>query len=159
ASRFWAVIIGIDDYKEIKSLDCCVANAESFQEYLVADLGVRIQLLLESKEYDSPGNPKYLSRTHIIDALLSLIDNHEIEKGDNTIIYYAGHSSSYKCSDYEMPDAKFSPGNIGYIEALCPIDRDTHGKAVPDISDRTLNTVLTLISRAKGHHITVILDC
>ncbi|KAK0462295.1 uncharacterized protein EV420DRAFT_1304397 [Desarmillaria tabescens] len=163
ASRFWAVVIGIDEYKEISILECGVADAQSFQQYLIADLGVpegRIQLLLGSKEHDSPTDPMCPSRTCIIDALLSLIDNHEIEKGDNIIFYYAGHGSSYKCSDYrddEMPDAKISPGNIGYIEALCPIDRDTHdanGEAVPDISDRELNTILKLISRAKGppHH-------
>ncbi len=30
---------------------------------------------------------------------------------------------------------------------------------MPDISDRELNTILTLISLSKGHRITVILDC
>ncbi len=49
-----------------------------------------------------------------------------------------------------------------YIETLCPIDRDTldaNGVLIPDISDRELNTLLTQISREKGHRITVILDC
>ncbi len=32
-------------------------------------------------------------------------------------------------------------------------------KAIPDISDRELYTILAEISRTKGHHITVILDC
>ncbi|SJL17896.1 uncharacterized protein ARMOST_21463 [Armillaria ostoyae] len=49
-----------------------------------------------------------------------------------------------------------------YIETLCPIDRDkldANGVPIPDISDCELNTLLTLISREKGHRITVILDC
>ncbi len=108
----------------------------------------------------------YPSRMHITNTLLSLIYHPQIEEGDNIIIYYAGHGSSYECSDWvdvENPEyEEISFGNTGYIESLCPIDRDTRdadGNIVPDISDRELNTILTLISRAKGHHITVILDC
>ncbi len=60
---------------------------------------------------------------------------------------------------------------LKFIEALCPIDRDTirvsndgkpvldDDKYVPDISDREFNTILTQISRVKGDCITVILDC
>ncbi|KAK0184134.1 caspase domain-containing protein, partial [Armillaria mellea] len=161
ASRSWAVVIGIDAYEHIPPLKCSVTDAQSFQEYLTTKLGVpkrRIQLLLGSKKHASAEVSKsadismYPSRAHITNTLLSLIDNPHIEKDDNIIIYYAGHGSSYH----------FSPGNTGYIEALCPIDRDTldvNGNTIPDISDREFNTILTLISRAKGHHITVILDC
>ncbi|PBK79273.1 hypothetical protein ARMGADRAFT_1013539 [Armillaria gallica] len=49
-----------------------------------------------------------------------------------------------------------------YVEAFCPIDRDTfdsNGDPVPDISDWELNTILSVLSRAKGHCITVLLDC
>ncbi len=95
------------------------------------------------------------SRDHIIGALLSVIDNPKIGYGDNIIIYYSGHGSYY-----EFP-AEEEEGSES-IETLCPIDRDTpggDGKPVPDISDRELNTSLSLISRKKGHRITVILDC
>ncbi|KAK0462291.1 GMC oxidoreductase-domain-containing protein [Desarmillaria tabescens] len=115
----------------------------------------------------SPGLPIYPSRAHIINTLLSLINNPHIEKDDNIIIYYAGHGSSYECSEYKNVDnpeyeEEISFASTGHIEALCPIDRDTcdaNGNPVPDISDREFNTILTLISRAKGHHITVILNC
>ncbi|KAK0494017.1 peptidase C14, caspase domain-containing protein [Armillaria luteobubalina] len=127
------------------------------EQYLAEDLGVprnRIQLLLGSKEHTSPGDPANPSRANIINALLSIIDNPEILSGDNIIIFYAGHGSRYpferKCDAIE------------YIEALCPIDRDTIGdddRPVPDISDREFNIILTRISQEKGHHITVILDC
>ncbi len=96
----------------------------------------------------------YPSRAHIIDALLSIIDNPEILYGDNIIIYYSGHGSYY-LSEEQGDETE-------YIEALCPIDRDIFGddgKPIPDISDRELNTILTQISRVKGHRITVILDC
>ncbi|KAK0474394.1 hypothetical protein IW261DRAFT_553815 [Armillaria novae-zelandiae] len=127
------------------------------EKYMVESLGVpciRIQLLLGSKEHTSPGDPMYPSRAHIIDAFLGIIDNPEIIHGDNIVIFYARHGSCYplegKC------DAK------KYVEALCPIDRDTVGdddKPVLDISDREFNTILKQISRVKGHCITVILDC
>ncbi|KAK0475380.1 caspase domain-containing protein [Armillaria novae-zelandiae] len=175
ASRSWAVVIGIDAYENIPPLKCSVRDAQSFQEYLTTKLGipeVRIQLLLGFKKDASagssvsPDDPMYPSRAHIITTLLSLIDSPHIDKGDNIIIYYAGHGSSYHCSDYtNVEDANYheiSRGNTGYIEALCPIDRDAldvDGNPIPDISDREFNTMLTLISRAKGHHITVILDC
>ncbi len=126
------------------------------ERYLTEHLHVptsRIQLLLGFKEHTSPADPMILnpSRANIIAALLSIIDNPEILHGDNIIIFYSGHGS---CYPFE--------GKGDRIEALCPIDRDTigdNGKPVPDISDRELNTILTQISRGKGHCITVILDC
>ncbi len=128
------------------------------ERYLTEDLGVpsdRIQLLLGSKEHLSPGDPMNPSRRHIIGTLLSLITNSQIAHGDNIIIYYSGHGSYYPHHTQEDDEPE-------YIETLCPIDRDTlgeNGKPIPDISDRELNTILTLISRAKGNRITLILDC
>ncbi|PBK64971.1 hypothetical protein ARMSODRAFT_961560 [Armillaria solidipes] len=128
------------------------------EKYFTEDLGVpgnRIQLLVGSKEHTSPEDPMNPSRAHIISALLSIITNPEIAYGDNIIIYYSGHGSYY-------PPHTQEDGETEYIETLCPIDRDTldaNGVLIPDISDRELNTMLTLISRAKGHRITVILDC
>ncbi|KAK0214057.1 caspase domain-containing protein [Armillaria fumosa] len=155
-SRFYAVLIGIDEYASYP-LQGCVSDVRLLEKHLAEDLGVprnRIQLLLGSKEHPSPGDPMYPSRAHIIDTLLNITHNPEIIHGDNIVIFYAGHGSRYpfqvKC------------GAIEYIEALCPIDRDTIGdddKPVPDISDREFNTILTRISQAKGHCITVILDC
>ncbi len=88
ASRFWAVIIGIDQYQAITSLKCCVRDAKSFQDYLTVDLGVpgeRIQLLLDVPE---PKPPKiiYPSHANIIAMLVNLVNNPEIERGDNIII-------------------------------------------------------------------------
>ncbi len=129
------------------------------ERYLTEDLGVpgnRIQPLLGYKEHTSPDDPMYPSRAHIVGALLSLVTNPKISHGDNIIIYYAGHGSRYPLTEYDEDD------ETEYIEALCPIDRDTpgeDGEPVPDISDRELNTILTLISLSKGHRITLILDC
>ncbi|KAK0227274.1 peptidase C14, caspase domain-containing protein [Armillaria nabsnona] len=99
------------------------------------------------------------TRANIIETLLNLSVNDRIQDGDNIIIYFSGHGSSYRCSDYYK---KGSVESKGRIEALCPVDRapgNSFRDSVPDISDREFNTILTEISRTKGHHITCILDC
>ncbi|SJL17914.1 uncharacterized protein ARMOST_21484 [Armillaria ostoyae] len=157
ASRFWAVLIGINEYASYP-LRGCVPDVRLMEKYLTKDLGMprsRIQLFVGSNEHTSPEDPMNPSRSHIISALLSIITNPEITFGDNIIIYYSGHGSCYPPHTEEDDETE-------YIEALCPIDRDIpgeNGKPVPDISDREFNTILSLISRAKGHCITVILDC
>ncbi|KAK0437903.1 uncharacterized protein EV420DRAFT_154423 [Desarmillaria tabescens] len=167
ASQFWAVLIGIDEYASYPLLGC-VSDARLMEKYLIENLDVpgdRIQLLLGSTEHTSSDHPMNPSRTRIIHTLLSIIGNSQIKYGDNIIIYYAGHGSCYPCTEglyNEEDDEKLAVEETGFIEALCPIDRDTvdsNGVPIPDISDRELNTILTLISQAKGSRITVILDC
>ncbi|KAK0219281.1 peptidase C14, caspase domain-containing protein, partial [Armillaria nabsnona] len=152
-----AVLIGINEYASYP-LHGCVPDVRLMERYLTEDLGIpsdRIQLLVASDEHASPEDPMTPSRAHIVSALLSIIANPGIAYGDNIIIYYSGHGSYYPPHAEEDDEPE-------YIETLCPIDRDTpgeDGKPVPDISDRELNTILSLISRAKVHCITVILDC
>ncbi|KAK0475372.1 peptidase C14, caspase domain-containing protein, partial [Armillaria novae-zelandiae] len=152
-----AVLIGINAYATYP-LRGCVPDVQLMEKYLTEDLGVpvdRIQLLVGSEEHQSLGDPTCPSRAHIVGTLLSLITNAEITYDDNIIIYYSGHGSYY-------PPHTEEDSETDYIETHSPIDRDTlgdDGNHVPDISDREFNTILFLISRAKGHRITVILDC
>ncbi len=49
-----------------------------------------------------------------------------------------------------------------FVEAFCPMDRDSRdskGVPIPDISDREVNTILSQIVNEKGSRITCILDC
>ncbi|PBK82758.1 hypothetical protein ARMGADRAFT_891942, partial [Armillaria gallica] len=89
----------------------------------------------------------------------NLSTNPKIQCNDNIIIYFTGHGSSYKCSDYYIEGG---PSVEGYIEALCPMDRTSSSgtdDSIPDISDREINTILTEISRTKGPHITFVPNC
>ncbi len=61
------------------------------------------------------------SPAHIIDALLGIITNPNVEYGDNIVIYFSGHGSYYQHSEFDDNEH----GELGYVEALCPIDRDT----------------------------------
>ncbi|PBK83576.1 hypothetical protein ARMGADRAFT_1136818 [Armillaria gallica] len=154
-SQFWAILIGIDSY-ECNPLRSCVRDALMVERYLTEDVGMpkhRIQCLFDSKEHASSDNYHIPTRVNIIQTLIGLMNNAEIQNGDNIIIYFSGHRSGYSTAGYcsNMNDS---------IEALCPINR-TEGNSshIPDISDREINTILQNISHAKGHHITFLLDC
>ncbi|KAK0435912.1 hypothetical protein EV421DRAFT_2022352 [Armillaria borealis] len=80
-------------------------------------------------------DPLTTSRANIGNILHSLIDNPGIERGNNTIVYYAGRAA---------------------------IDRDTidtDGPPIHDIYDRELNAPFTEIFRSNGHKITFFADC
>ncbi|KAK0188287.1 caspase domain-containing protein [Armillaria mellea] len=162
-SNFWAVVIGIDAYKS-SPLRGCVSDALLVEKYLKEELGVpqeRIHLLLGS-QHTSSEDLYFPSRTNIVNTLLSLVDNPQIQVGDNIIIYFAGHGAGYFPNEYNFgePENHHSLRNDS-IEAICPIDRDTidnSGLRVPDISDREINSIFHQISRSKGHRITFFLD-
>ncbi|SJL17249.1 uncharacterized protein ARMOST_20795 [Armillaria ostoyae] len=162
-SCFWAVLIGIDAYKSLP-LQGCVSDTKLMKKSLVENVGVLekcIQCLLGSHIPTPLGDPFTPSRSNIVNMLYSLIDNPDIEPGDNIIIYYMGHSLSYYCSEHLSTESICQTGDCP-VEALCPIDRDTIDSDehwIPNISDRELSTLLTMISQAKGHHITLITDC
>ncbi|KAK0460626.1 uncharacterized protein EV420DRAFT_1478384 [Desarmillaria tabescens] len=181
SSRIWAALIGIDGYSTYP-LDGCVEDALAMADYLVKDLAVpkgRIQLLLGPRNNsNASAEASFIpSRRNILSLLRSLINNDEIKHGDPIIIFAAGHGYRYPVSeddhdndsdyggeendsDYDTEHDCKSPPK--FVEAFCPIDRDTLDSSddpIPDISDWELNTILSELSRAKGHRITVLLDC
>ncbi|KAK0492687.1 caspase domain-containing protein, partial [Armillaria luteobubalina] len=165
ALRFGAVLIGIDAYQS-NPLQGCVSDALKMKRLLTEKFKVpehRIQCLLGSAN-STPGNSIIPSRANIVNALYNLIDNDEIQRGDNIIIYYAGHGSSYRCSQQCTRKSSCCKAGICPIEAICPIDCDTRNPSdsrcwIPDISDRELNALFAQISCTKGHKITFFADC
>ena len=114
-------------------------------DYLVEHLGVpkdRIRLLHNA------------SREVIIDALYDLRDDVRIQFGDNILVHFSGHGSSYQAKSF----FKTRVSSVGSIEAICPSDRSADYE-IPDISDRELNTILSEVRDAKGGNITFIIDC
>ncbi|KAK0443321.1 peptidase C14, caspase domain-containing protein [Armillaria borealis] len=99
------------------------------------------------------------TRENIIRTLVNLSTNSKIQRSDHIIVFFSGHGSSYACSSYFKDDI----GRSGNVEVLCPMDRTSrnvpHRSIIPDISDREINVILKRICHAKGHQITVILDC
>ncbi len=162
------MLIGIDGYPYYP-LHGCVSDAKLMERYLIDDLGVpsnRIQLLLGTSGVEVNPDLGIISptRANIIRTLYSLIDNCNIKRGDNIVVYFAGHGARYAAREYYRsripPDASLA--SIRPMEALCPMDRtdlDATGLPIPDISDREINAIFTQISLTKGHAITLILDC
>ena len=139
--HLWALIIGNDRYQSLP-LGGCVNDAHLVEKFIITYLNVprgHIRLL-ENADRDT-----------ITNALYDLRDNKGIQPGDNILIHFSGHGSSYDASDYFIT----LPTRAGSMEALCPIDRGL----VPDISERELNSILSEIQAAKGSNITVFLDC
>ncbi|KAK0443272.1 peptidase C14, caspase domain-containing protein, partial [Armillaria borealis] len=153
-----AVLIGIGGYP-YSPLHGCVSDAKSVKKYLIEDLGVpknRIQLLLGTSDgLDLDATSP--TRANLIKTLYSLVDNPDIKRGDNIIVYFAGHGTRYAAKEHYRSEHRREP-----TEALCPMDRtdmDSTGSPIPDISDREINAIFTQISLTKGHTITLILDC
>ncbi|KAK0492686.1 hypothetical protein EDD18DRAFT_1008714, partial [Armillaria luteobubalina] len=166
ASRFWAVLIGIDVYQSQDHLDGCVSDASMMRKFLIQELKVPehcIQCLLGSNN-PIRGSPMKPSCTNIVDMLYSLIGNVQIKSSDNIVIYYAGHRLSYYCSLAGQCTATGSStclsAGVCPIQAMCPIDCDTKnadGSLISDISDRELNTLFEEIVCAKGRDLKITL--
>ncbi len=126
------------------------------ERHLTKDLSVpkhEIQSLLGSKEHTSLDKCHIPTPVNIIQTLVGLIDNAEIQNGDNVIIYFSGHGTGYSTMGYcaNVNDS---------IEALCSINhRESNGLHIPDISNWEIDMIFQNISCVKGHHITFILDC
>ncbi|KAK0443315.1 hypothetical protein EV421DRAFT_2035572 [Armillaria borealis] len=179
ASRFWAVLIGIDMYSS-RRLSGCVADTKAIEEYLTKDLGVqkhRIQRLFSTSS--QPRTKSAVSFIHSIaknarTALRHLRDSFTGNSKDlpldiessiptraNIIDTLLSLSTNSEIENEYLPYEGTSVADKGSIEALSPIDRTPPDSEVtiPDISDREINSILKEISRTKGHRITLILDC
>ncbi|KAH8107997.1 hypothetical protein BXZ70DRAFT_884613 [Cristinia sonorae] len=152
ATRLFALIIGIDQYKSgnIWDLETCVDDAHIIKRWLTHDLHVpRRQIALLTNEF--------ATQTSIEETFMAhLVNNSAIERGDAIVIYFAGHGSSIRA-----PRGWFEDGSKD-VEVLCPYDhemRNTTGGRVGGISDRSLHAMIKDLSDAKGDNITLILDC
>ncbi|KDR76516.1 hypothetical protein GALMADRAFT_96265 [Galerina marginata CBS 339.88] len=146
--HMFALIIGIDKYNsdKLSSLRSAVSDALAIKNYLLNDLGVddsHIMLLLDETA----------TRKAIIDALQVLKDDHNIQRGDAILIYYAGQGMQIPAPDRWATERK---GNL--IGGIVPYDFD-EPTGIYAIPDRTLNRLIQGIMQIRGDNITLILDC
>ncbi|KAH7916567.1 caspase domain-containing protein, partial [Hygrophoropsis aurantiaca] len=151
ATRIFALIIGIDDYKSgrIWNLESCADDARRMSQWLTQDLHVpkdQISMLLN----------KDATKRQIEDTFMAhLVNNPDIVQGDAIVVYFAGHGSSIR------PPRDWCEGTASDVQVLCPYDHDSKGPEgrVAGISDRSLTAMLEELARTKGDNITLILDC
>lgn len=140
--KMWALLIGIDEYSDVRDLRGCVNDVEAVRIFLVNQLSVpeeQIRVLTNQEA----------KRANILQAFQEfLIDNAAIGQGDQLLFHYSGHGSRMRDTSGLEPD--------GYNETLVPHDARSAG--IYDISDKTLAALLDRLAASKGDNITVILD-
>ncbi len=74
---YFALVIGIQEYKNLADVALARADAEGIAEVLTERFGFQVELMLDASRYE------------IISALAAL--RRELEETDNLLVYYAGH--------------------------------------------------------------------
>ncbi|KJA24871.1 hypothetical protein HYPSUDRAFT_38219 [Hypholoma sublateritium FD-334 SS-4] len=148
----FAVIIGIDKYKDPAIPDLCgaVADAEAFRQYLVNHVGVEQNRIVYLRDEEA-------TKDAMIHAIHDLATNQEISAQDPILIYYAGHGS-----EAPLPSSKRNQFSSSVIEMLVPCDFVANGSATREgqgLFDISLYNLLDEIARQKSDNITVIFDC
>ncbi|THV05008.1 hypothetical protein K435DRAFT_648091 [Dendrothele bispora CBS 962.96] len=153
ASRVFAVLIGIDQYKsgDIWDLHSSASDARGIKHWLVNDLKVpRSQVITLLDEQASLDSIEASLRHH-------LLNNDKIQTGDAILIYFAGHGSSVRTPSDWVDDETAANARV---EVLCPYDHETKTAdgRVAGISARAMHTFLRDLSSRKGNNITFIID-
>ncbi|KAF8751187.1 Ubiquitin-activating enzyme active site, partial [Rhizoctonia solani] len=141
----YALLIGIDSYKNFTKLSGAVKDVESVSDFLRCDLAVpesRITKLTNEQA----------TRSGIINAMELLSKNNKINRFDPIVIFYAGHGCEVNSplADYKEKAQCLVPWDLGCLGA--------DGQPVPPIPDYTLSALLNELAIAKGNNITVIFD-
>ncbi len=139
----WALLVGIDRFAAQNDLDGCGNDVGAMYGLLTSGYGLDADCVRVLRDEEA-------TRQGIIDAFFEhLIDNPQIERGDQIIFHFSGHGANM------LDPLGASP--TGYIESLVAHDSGLDG--VFNIPDTTVAALLELLSHAKGDNITVILDC
>ncbi|KAJ6526228.1 caspase domain-containing protein [Mycena vulgaris] len=148
--RVFALIIGIDQYKNLHSLKGCVNDANDFKDFLTNSLHVPSKhIVLLTNEMATRANILSNFQSH-------LINNPSIRKlgGDTIIWFFAGHGSRV-----DAPNHMFSTDNL--VETICPYDQsgaDEKENTVHGIPDFTVHTLMHKLAEQKGNNLTAIFD-
>lgn len=101
--KYKALIIGVSDYKDLRPLKYPVSDAEKLKELLETKYGFSDTIFLK--------NP---TKNDIIDAFDDLETG--LNKGDNLLIFYAGHSYREMNRGYWMPKDAYPNRRRNWIE-------------------------------------------
>ena len=130
----WALIIGIDHYHNVPTLNYAVADAEEVSDLLIDQFGFKednVKLILNEEA----------TKDNILKGFRDVLTN--AQENDRVLVFYAGHGETYK-----LP----SGGDMGY---LIPIDGNPDDLYLSSIPMNDLNDIATM-SYAK--HILYLVD-
>ncbi|KAJ7431996.1 caspase domain-containing protein [Mycena galericulata] len=146
---FSALVIGINNYKYIKPLNGCVADADNMVDYLTNTLGVSPSRITNLRNEQA-------SRGAIKNSITALASDDSIRPGDPILIFFAGHGAKAKAPP------RWTASDKTRIQMILPVDFKPETNRVEDwqgIPDITLAALLSNLAKAKGDNITVIHDC
>lgn len=135
-----ALLIGIDDYPHIRTLDGCVNDSRLMRSVLVERFGfpdADITQLLDAAA----------TREAILAAFDALVD--ATAAGDVVVIHYAGHGSQMRDREGDEPS--------GFDSTLMPWDTGREPDENRDITDDEIHAKLQALA-TRTSHITVIVD-
>jgi len=130
----YALIIGIDKYKNVQNLNYAVKDAESIQDILVNTFDFSEGNVTLLKNEDA-------TKQNIIQAFSDITT--KAEESDRVLIYFAGHGETM-----DLPDG----GEMGY---LLPVDGNNENLYVSSIGMGELKNI-SLMSKAK--HLLYLVD-
>ncbi|MGG6240959.1 caspase family protein [Nodosilinea sp. AN01ver1] len=141
-TNIFALLVGINEYQAVSKLRGCVNDVEAVQQFLTEKYSVpedHIRLLRD----------KEATRQNILDTFRTfLIQNPNIQRGDQILFWYSGHGSRMRDPFGIEPD--------GYLETLVP--QDSRTKDIHDIPDKVIARLLEDLAEAKGDNVTIVLD-
>lgn len=141
--RTFAYLICINEYKstEVPNLNGCRNDGDKFAEFLGRNFPV-----------PAPQIQRLDDAAATFDGIMSLFDNassnHDIQKGDLVIFFYAGHGTRTKAPENWVTDD-------GLVELICPHDIDTNnGRAdIHGIPDFVIGSTLGDIANTRGANV------
>lgn len=135
-----ALLIGIDNYRNIRTLDGCVNDSQLMRRVLVERFGfpeAHVTQLLD-------GQATRAATLAAFDALVA-----STGQDDVVVIHFAGHGSQMRDREGDEPS--------GFDSTLMPVDTGREPHENRDITDDEIHQVLEALA-AKTPHITVLVD-
>ncbi|KAG9089725.1 hypothetical protein FRC06_001416 [Ceratobasidium sp. 370] len=140
--RLFALLIGINDYPDVKKLNGAVPDAQAMAQYL------REHLNIPSNQITQIYNQK-ATRATIIKAFRDLREDARIQKGDAILIFYAGHGCEARNYDGRGKTDSTTQGLVPYDVSRM----DPTGNIVEILPDRTIVSLLDDLADEKGNNI------
>ncbi|MBI4854523.1 MAG: polysaccharide deacetylase family protein [Acidobacteria bacterium] len=122
----WAVVIGINDYKNWPKLRHCLNDANGVEEILTSKFNFKKGNIIKLLNSEA-------TKDRIIKALDELTNTNKISKDDRVFFFFAGHGATRK-----LPSGK----DIGYI---IPVDSEVEASQAKAISMTQLQEFCELI--------------
>ncbi|KAF0213933.1 MAG: polysaccharide deacetylase, partial [bacterium] len=122
----WAVVIGINDYKNWPKLRHCISDANGVEEILINKFNFKKSNIIKLLNTEA-------TKERIVKTLDDLTNTNKISKEDRVFFFFAGHGATRK-----LPSGK----DIGYI---IPVDADIEASQAKSISMTQLQEFCELI--------------